>query len=126
MNVRHYVADRSDEFKARFFTALTLARARKRKKLFDECDECFYCTRKLTLPVPGQQRQRKDIATLDHVIPMVHGGGEHLSNFVLSCKSCNNMRGDMEFHLYHMLCQLGELSRFRSITKNNRRILKNG
>lgn len=124
MNVRQYVAHWPDDKKARFFTNLTLARAKKRRKLFEKNDRCFYCARKLTLPIPQQDNQKKTIATLDHVIPLARGGGEHLSNFVLSCRPCNSVRGDMEFYLYHMLVSLGEISRYRAITKNNRKVLK--
>ncbi len=34
-----------------------------------------------------------DKLTMDHVLPMVRGGGFCFDNLVTACKSCNNLRG---------------------------------
>jgi 5-methylcytosine-specific restriction endonuclease McrA len=47
---------------------------------------CFWCKAKIA---------RRD-ATRDHVIPKSKGGADSIDNFVLSCQSCNNARGDMD------------------------------
>lgn len=44
---------------------------------------CWYCER----PVPA------DVATLDHLIPVSHGGRNNISNVVAACQWCNNKRG---------------------------------
>lgn len=48
----------------------------------DGCRCCFYC---------GQENAR----TLEHVTPRGrHGGSDHLENLVLSCRTCNCLKGD--------------------------------
>lgn len=46
-------------------------------------DLCFLCR----LPLG-------DDVTLDHVIPLAHGGTEHYRNKVLAHGACNNAKGD--------------------------------
>jgi 5-methylcytosine-specific restriction endonuclease McrA len=45
--------------------------------------KCAYCDVKLD----------KSEATIDHFIALADGGKEHVSNYVLSCKSCNHKKG---------------------------------
>ena len=52
-----------------------------RLKVFDRDDyQCRYCGKQLT----------QTSATLDHVIPVSSGGGNHLDNLVTACVSCNS------------------------------------
>lgn len=51
---------------------------------------CIYCENKLTI----------ENATSDHIIPIAEGGNNTQVNIVISCKSCNNERGTMEFTNY--------------------------
>lgn len=43
---------------------------------------CFWCGRPMGF----------DDATVDHLIPRVKGGSNHLTNLVLSCDPCNQSR----------------------------------
>lgn len=51
---------------------------------------CCWCT-KLTVPEPD----RKDSATIEHVIPRCEGGPDEWENFAMSCSDCNQRRGVM-------------------------------
>lgn len=39
-------------------------------------------------------------ATLEHVVPLVHGGGWNKDNLRLSCESCNSERGSEDFETF--------------------------
>ncbi|MCX6125536.1 MAG: HNH endonuclease signature motif containing protein [Proteobacteria bacterium] len=45
---------------------------------------CHYCQVSLT----------KLEATMDHVVPLVHGGKSTKGNIVIACKPCNNAKKD--------------------------------
>jgi 5-methylcytosine-specific restriction endonuclease McrA len=49
---------------------------------------CVYCARPLAL----------DVATLDHVHPVAHGGAHTPGNLVTACARCNRLKGDMLPH----------------------------
>ena len=53
-------------------------------KLMRKQKNCFYCGCILT----------KENRSIDHVFPKVHGGKSIKGNLVLSCKSCNNKKGE--------------------------------
>lgn len=47
---------------------------------------CAYCDRKVAY----------DKATLDHVMPLAHGGSDrHKENFVIACPSCNKAKAQL-------------------------------
>lgn len=59
---------------------------------------CFYCETQVwdanTSPDGG------DPATMfhvDHIVARVHGGPDHISNFVPACAKCNSSKGDRPF-----------------------------
>jgi 5-methylcytosine-specific restriction endonuclease McrA len=43
---------------------------------------------------------RKMETTIEHVIPISKGGTNAQNNLMLSCKSCNNERGDTDFEKF--------------------------
>lgn len=51
-------------------------------------DQCVYCGVSLD----------DATRTVDHVVPRSRGGKDHLSNYVLSCLGCNNVKGDRTVH----------------------------
>lgn len=56
----------------------------KRRNLYKRYKKCFYCKCKLTFKT----------STLDHKIPTSRGGDDSYKNLVLSCKKCNNEKGN--------------------------------
>ncbi len=49
--------------------------------------ELYFETDKL----PGMYKSH--MATIDHIIPTAKGGKNHINNYVMSCYTCNNLRG---------------------------------
>jgi hypothetical protein len=87
------------EEKEWWFTKLTLARRLKTTKLFHKQGGlCYFCGQESWLhgdPRTTLRNNRK--ATLEHVVTQGRGGTDHMSNLVMSCNGCNNLRGDMKF-----------------------------
>ncbi len=54
---------------------------------------CFFCRRSLPL----------DLASVDHLIPRMHGGFNHRVNLVACCRAINNFFGAMSFDLKVLL-----------------------
>jgi hypothetical protein len=52
--------------------------------------KCIYCETTLT----------KDNSTTDHIIPVSKRGNNCQVNLVVTCKNCNNERGNLEFKKY--------------------------
>jgi 5-methylcytosine-specific restriction endonuclease McrA len=52
--------------------------------------ECFYCKKSLVKKDNGKDYNW----TLDHVEPLAHGGKSTLSNFVITCPTCNRLKAD--------------------------------
>lgn len=62
------------------------AKRHKRKVLLDRDGPfCTYCERPFTEELPP---------TFDHLIGLVYGGTDHISNLVLACWPCNNARAN--------------------------------
>lgn len=71
-------------------------RQRFRERLSEaQNHRCAYCGRNI-----------KKRATVDHIIPLVHGG-EPLSpdNAVAACRKCNERRGSMNAYRFYRLVQ---------------------
>ena len=49
---------------------------------------CWFCGRGFTLP------EDREI-TIEHLVPVCHGGPNHMSNLVLACEPCNHAAGNM-------------------------------
>lgn len=47
---------------------------------------CIYCEKKITKPYD---------ATVDHVLPKKHGGGNHAENLAACCQACNADKGNL-------------------------------
>jgi len=52
--------------------------------------KCIQCNRKLYILIDGTPISE---ATIEHIIPKNHGGGDNLENLAISCKNCNNFKG---------------------------------
>lgn len=69
-------------------------RALKHATMRDCGRRCVYCGTCLAI----------DVATLDHVYPLAHGGTSAPGNLVTACARCNRLKGDMlpvEFFARH-------------------------
>ena len=73
------------------------SKARKvRVSLLVERDgvHCTWCCREMIdLPITLNQDCSLHM-TLEHVVPLAHGGTHELLNLALACFQCNNARGD--------------------------------
>lgn len=60
---------------------------------------CFYCLRLCKLPELGThlklgpQYQAPELATVEHLVPVKHGGCNHRRNLVMACFECNQHAG---------------------------------
>jgi hypothetical protein len=65
--------------------------------------KCHYCERDTVLH--SMHQNRRDFATLDHIIPKVRGGTRILPNLVMACKRCNTIKGDMFYETFMTIRQ---------------------
>jgi 5-methylcytosine-specific restriction endonuclease McrA len=71
-----------------------------RKQLHDrDGGRCYICKRKTVLKNKGKKRN-KNLSTIDHVIPVSHGGTHTWSNVRNCCWQCNIAKGSKEPHNY--------------------------
>lgn len=52
--------------------------------------KCFYCDKSLT----------KELATIDHLLPISRGGTHHIGNLVAACEDCNLDKSDSTYEEY--------------------------
>ncbi len=62
-------------------------KSRARRKLWVRDPHCHYCKRKI----------RFEHATIDHKVPLSKGGRNHDENFLLACKTCNSIKGSLDY-----------------------------
>ena len=53
------------------------------KNLKNTTEYCFYCGKKMSM------RDR----TIDHIVPITHGGSNCIDNLVICCRRCNGFKG---------------------------------
>lgn len=71
----------------------------KREILYEASPFCKYCNKPLAF----------NSFTLDHVVPKSKGGTNALSNLVVSCYDCNNLKGSRDLeHFLQLLAKLNE------------------
>ncbi|MET0343419.1 MAG: HNH endonuclease [Polyangiales bacterium] len=51
---------------------------------------CLHCRRRIVVPCDLREPAS---ATLEHIVPRNHGGGDDLENLGLACASCNHQKG---------------------------------
>lgn len=78
-------------------------KAKMKKILFlfeREKSACYWCKIELSIDLvinnvdDSKLSNRDDYPTMDHVLPRSKGGNHSVNNLVLSCRWCNNNRGD--------------------------------
>jgi 5-methylcytosine-specific restriction endonuclease McrA len=83
-----------------------------------DCDRrCVYCAALLDF----------DVATIDHVHPLAHGGAHVAGNVVLACARCNRLKGDLlptEFFSRHPWAGLNFLAHARAVHRALKRCAK--
>ena len=52
--------------------------------------KCIHCRRKLSLSLRGEALGH---ATLEHIVPRNHGGGDDVVNLAVACAKCNALKG---------------------------------
>ncbi len=62
-------------------------RNKKQKLIAEYGHYCWWCGKFLT----------EDVMTIDHLYPKSRGGSNSLENLRLTCKQCNNSRGNSVF-----------------------------
>lgn len=62
------------------------------QRLYRKNRECFYCGRQVN-PPRGSRPEPHD-ASIDHVVPLSRGGLHAMSNIVIACRLCNQMKGN--------------------------------
>lgn len=60
----------------------------RRQLIYNQNQACFYCDQ-VFLSTP------KGKATLEHRVPVAHGGKDHHSNYCVACYNCNKCKGMM-------------------------------
>lgn len=86
---------------------------------------CCYCN-----CVMSTNRNAKDCATLEHIVPRSKGGEDTYDNCVAACKRCNNLRGTHDLtenmELPHIVTQKKEIAGFDRKVRRGLAIKRNG
>ena len=53
-------------------------------------DLCWICGKAMVF---GTRKNKPDVASIDHIVPKVHGGPTTMANLKLAHRLCNNRRG---------------------------------
>jgi 5-methylcytosine-specific restriction endonuclease McrA len=86
-----------------------LWRQTRRNALMRQDDHCVYCGMKLITWLGSNATPTHTLvqggvtvayATLDHVIPLVCGGEDTITNTVLACAPCNREKGSMPVEIF--------------------------
>ena len=89
----------------------------KRATMRDCGRRCVYCADPLPL----------ELATLDHVYPVAHGGPHVHGNLVAACGSCNRLKGDLlpqEFFMRHPWAGANFIHYARAVHRSLKRIAR--
>lgn len=93
------------EDKEWWYAKFTIARRNKTNKLFEKQGGlCYFCGQQTWMPGQDPLSNNRR-ATLEHVVCQGRGGTDHMSNVVMSCSGCNNLRGEMKFNKFLKLRQ---------------------
>lgn len=52
--------------------------------------KCIQCNRNLIINEHGKPISK---ATIEHIIPITHGGTDDIQNLAIACAGCNNLKG---------------------------------
>ena len=68
---------------------------------------CVYCGIPMFLP-PARGRKKDRLATLDHVVPLAHGGADSEANTIAACEACNTAKADLSALVFRNSAFLAE------------------
>lgn len=57
--------------------------------------KCIHCNARLSIGLDGEPISR---ATIEHILPRAHGGGDDLPNLAIACARCNHEKGMRHDH----------------------------
>ena len=107
--LRHAVSKKwhTPELKEWWWTKFSAARRLRTIRLSEaQNHRCAFCSELTYLREEERGKMSAArLATLEHLQPQSQGGTDHLSNCVMSCQSCNNMRGTMDAMTFYKLRQ---------------------
>lgn len=72
-----------------------LGKSTQGKLLKRDGRRCHYCG--IVLEENGLQSYNPNGISIDHIIPIAHGGGDELENLVLCCRNCNRKKLTSEY-----------------------------
>ncbi len=52
--------------------------------------KCIHCQARLVVGLDGQA---DGVATIEHIVPRTHGGGDDLENLAVACARCTALKG---------------------------------
>jgi 5-methylcytosine-specific restriction endonuclease McrA len=52
--------------------------------------KCIHCQSRVSVPLDWSEPAH---ATLEHIVPRTHGGGDDLENLAVACQRCNQGKG---------------------------------
>lgn len=55
---------------------------------------CYYCGRKVRIPLKRDKQFKPDRCVIDHKVPISGGGADTLDNIVLACHECNQRKSE--------------------------------
>jgi hypothetical protein len=65
--------------------------------------KCYYCGKEMDFSTGKNRKFNRDMATIEHLIPLAKGGEHTFVNTVLACRHCNiskNAKSEAEFEEY--------------------------
>lgn len=57
-------------------------------------NHCTWCCREMVVAPIEPYEDCDAHMTIEHIVPLAHGGTDDLCNLALACFGCNNVRGD--------------------------------
>ena len=73
---------------------------RKRNLIESQNYKCDVCGEELICDTEKNSRKNSRLATIEHVVPVCKGGTDSPSNWTITCNSCNNTRGNMDYEYF--------------------------
>lgn len=90
--------------------------------------KCHYCGNEIAKLPGGMTHTRKSystIATVDHIVPRINGGGNNIDNLVASCGPCNHTKSNLTYDQFTYIITLDDVSFNRFLQKRKKTRDKN-